>query len=359
MTYSCTKDVSASKLSARNERNRLQTPHHFGVVAERTMNRCTIWQFPHHFTTAMECVIKTDMGAYGEEWTEDESRRTYTFLVCLILIWIFLVYLDETVLIRPDLTFWSKLLLQNTLLCLVFIICGYSVIFKGLDESYSRKISHVFAYALPISLHFLWPQDATKLPGSLELTWACWFQFIPFLALIKPVRRRSRVLMMAFRAVDRVNDRPYTLTWMLSQLLGNYVAILLLHFYLTLQKDIRRVKMAVLPMVINVLGDGLAEPVGVRWGKNKYKTSALWYKGAFCAGDFERSYEGSACVYIVSLLGLIPFRKLFTATQFALSIVFLPITMTLCEAWAPHTWDNPFLTSACGLFMICIFELVP
>ena len=142
MTYSCTKDVSASKLSARNERNRLQTPHHFGVVAERTMNRCTIWQFPHHFTTAMECVIKTDMGAYGEEWTEDESRRTYTFLVCLILIWIFLVYLDETVLIRPDFTFWSKLLLQNTLLCLVFIICGYSVIFKGLDESYSRKISH-------------------------------------------------------------------------------------------------------------------------------------------------------------------------------------------------------------------------
>ena len=54
-------------------------------------------------------------------------------------------------------------------------------------------------------------------------------------------------------------DFPYMDIWHLF-------AILLLHFYLTSQKDIRRVKMAVLPMVINVLGDGLAEPVGVRWG---------------------------------------------------------------------------------------------
>jgi len=35
VTYSCKKDVSASKLSGRNERNRLKTLHHFGVVVEK------------------------------------------------------------------------------------------------------------------------------------------------------------------------------------------------------------------------------------------------------------------------------------------------------------------------------------
>lgn len=320
-----------------------------GLSTAHNANECSI---------AMENLIKIDMQSYGEEWTINEQRRTYVFITCLFLFWIFLVFLSEVVFIRLDFFFWAKLVLQNILLILVFCFCGYCVLFYALNESYSRKICHVCAYVLPISLHFLWRQQKANLINSLELTWACWFQFFPFMALIKPVRRRRSALMIAFRAIDRVQDRPYTLTWMLSQLVGNYVAILLMHVYLASKRD-EYGRLAILPMLINVLGDGLAEPVGVRWGKNKYVTSALWYNGSFCSGTFERSYEGSACVFFVTLIGLVPFRELFTATQFVVSMVFLPVTMTLCEAWAPHTWDNPFLTGICTLFIIFIFEFVP
>lgn len=314
---------------------------------------------PFNYSMKIENIMKIDMDAYGEEWSVAEARRTYVFIVCLCLFWIFLVYLEGIVLIRPDVIFWSKLVFQNFILACVFVLCGYFVVFHDLNESYSRKICHVCAYALPISLHFLWPQyHQSKFMGTFELTWACWFQFLPFVALVKPLRRKSGALMLAFWAIDRASDRPYTLTWMLSQLLGNYVAILFMHAYLSSMEDDRCARLAVLPMLINVLGDGLAEPVGVRWGKNKYTTSALWYNGSFCSGNFERSYEGSACVFFVSLIGLLPFRELFTVKQFVLSAIFLPITMTLCEAWAPHTWDNPFLTGVCALFMICIFELI-
>ncbi len=311
------------------------------------------------FMTAVGQLNLVDMNAYGEDWSVDESRRTSVFVTCLILFWVFLVYLDEAVLFRPDFVFWCKLVLQNIALTVVFATCGYCVVFYDLNESYSRKLCHMFAYALPISLHFAWPSRKPGLPQVLELTWACWFQFLPFLALIKPVRRKYSVLMIAFRSIDRVKDRPYTLTWMLSQICGNYVAILLLNLYLVSQNDESRMKLAVLPMIINVFGDGLAEPIGVRWGKNKYKTSALWYEGSLCAGTFERTYEGSACVYLVSLLGLVPFRKQFTSSQFLFSLVLLPITMTISEAWAPHTWDNPFLTAVCALFFVGVFELVP
>jgi len=311
----------------------------------------------------IEGLFAADIDAYGEEWNDAERRRTLIFMVCLILIWIGLVYVDEVVLLKPDVVFWSKIMIQTILMMTVFFACGYSVLFYDLNEGYSRKICHLFAYALPISVHILWvSRERTvraQFPDILELTWTCWFQFVPFLALVKPLRRKSRLLMVAFRAIDRSKDRPYTLTWMTTQLIGNYVAILLLQFYLSSQEDERRVQLAVLPMAINVFGDGLAEPVGIRWGKNRYMTSALWYNGAFCSGRFERTYEGSACVYFVTLIALIPFYNLFTASQFTLCVIFLPLTMTLCEAWAPHTWDNPFLTAICGVFLMFIYEIAP
>ena len=34
--------------------------------------------------------------------------------------------------------------------------------------------------------------------------------------------------------------------------------------------------LVVIPILINVIGDGLAEPVGVRFGKYRYKTKALF-----------------------------------------------------------------------------------
>jgi len=36
-----------------------------------------------------------------------------------------------------------------------------------------------------------------------------------------------------------------------------------------------------IPIAVNNIGDGLAEPVGVYWGRHKYSTTALYHKGKF------------------------------------------------------------------------------
>ena len=47
----------------------------------------------------------------------------------------------------------------------------------------------------------------------------------------------------------------------------------------------------------------------------------------------------------------------FTTTQFILSMLLVPIIMTLTEAYSPHTWDTPFLmfTGYVSLMLIMQF----
>ena len=98
-----------------------------------------------------------------------------------------------------------------------------------------------------------------------------------------------------------------------------------------------------IPVAVNNIGDGLAEPVGVRFGKHKYSTTALYHKGKFFKRKFTRSYEGSSCVFITTAIVVAFYYNTFTSTQFWITISFLPFLMTLAEAKAPHTNDGPFL----------------
>lgn len=85
-------------------------------------------------------------------------------------------------------------------------------------------------------------------------------------------------------------------------------------------------------------GDAIAEPVGVRFGKHKYKVPSL--KKVKVA---ERSLEGSFSVLLVSsILSLILFATLY---QFSLGKAFiasfvLSVVLTLVEAVSFHGSDN-------------------
>jgi phytol kinase len=91
-----------------------------------------------------------------------------------------------------------------------------------------------------------------------------------------------------------LQDRPYTLTWMLTQLAGGYVIILALYLYLGARGagvvPPGAGRAILIPIVVNVFGDGLAEPVGIRFGRHKYRARALWYNGQFCAGEVRIIY---------------------------------------------------------------------
>jgi phytol kinase len=107
-----------------------------------------------------------------------------------------------------------------------------------------------------------------------------------------------------------------------------------------------------IPVLVQGIGDGLAEPVGVRFGKHKYLT-----KGFLTNRLYTRSIEGSACIFIVGIFAIIIFKSSFDTLQFIAALLTVPIFMTVAEAISPHTWDTPlmYLSGFGALFGIKIF----
>jgi dolichol kinase len=100
------------------------------------------------------------------------------------------------------------------------------------------------------------------------------------------------------------------------------------------------------------IGDGLAEPVGVRFGRHTYRTRAL-----FTDRTYTRSLEGSACVLASGFLAVFLLRSQLDPTQLVLALAIIPLAMTLAEAWSPHTWDGPFLYLVGGSSTVATLEL--
>ncbi len=110
-------------------------------------------------------------------------------------------------------------------------------------------------------------------------------------------------------------------------------------------------------MVVNGLGDGLAEPVGIRFGKHKYQTRALWHNGRVCSGEFIRSFEGSACVFFSSILAVFAvYSEWGNTTRFIIALFLTPIVMTAAEAFSPHTCDTPFIFLVATALICFLFE---
>ncbi|RLN56727.1 hypothetical protein BBJ28_00022694, partial [Nothophytophthora sp. Chile5] len=90
---------------------------------------------------------------------------------------------------------------------------------------------------------------------------------------------------------------------------------------------------------ITGIGDGLAEPVGITWGKHKYKTHSCFSKN-----KYTRSWEGSACVFLSGMIfPALQYADFASFTQVLLAMLILPPTMAYAEATAPHTMDTPVL----------------
>ena len=98
-----------------------------------------------------------------------------------------------------------------------------------------------------------------------------------------------------------------------------------------------------IPIAVNNIVDGLSEPIGVSFEWHKYTTTALYHKGRFFHSKFTRSYEGSACVYLTTLIVVAEKYNAFKMEQFWITLALLPFMMKIAEAKAPHTNDGPFL----------------
>ena len=121
----------------------------------------------------------------------------------------------------------------------------------------------------------------------------------------------------------------------------------------TYLNSIDRYSLITIPIIINGIGDGLAEPVGVRFGRHRYRTRAL-----FTSRSYTRSLEGSAMVLCSAVLVLLANFSAFTSTQLLVALLTIPIATTLAEAFSPHTVDAPLIFLSAGGLLVLIINYV-
>ena len=224
-----------------------------------------------------------------------------------------------------------KGVIQTVILFSIQYVSGSLVYYKGIKVNYTRKINHFALFFVPMFLDKFIP-----VKPSLELLIIGSILAVTGLIIyIKPVRIKSNFIQRMFLSFDRPEDRPNTLLWLSTQTAFGFLVLIpfIILFYTSGYEYL-----IIIPILVNGIGDGLAEPVGVRFGKHKYQTYALFSKV-----KYERTLEGSACVFITSVVVILFLQSGFTSSEFIYVIIIFPIVMTLSEAFAPHTWDTPFL----------------
>jgi dolichol kinase len=229
-----------------------------------------------------------------------------------------------------------------TTLFVIIIITGEIARQGKLKVNYTRKINHFAIAFLPELIYKVIYYDI----NNLTVAAGAFISLSYFILLIKPVRSRIKILETAFCAIDRPEDRPHTLLLFVSQFMAGIVVIIPFFLYFSYFQDFRLVY---IPLFINGLGDGLAEPVGVRFGRHTYKVRPL-----FGEKTYIRTIEGSACVFITSIVIILLFKDLFTLKQLIAALVMLPPAATAAEALSPHTWDAPFILAVCGFVLTAI-----
>ena len=232
-----------------------------------------------------------------------------------------------------------------TIYYVVAFVGGLFVRHKGVRTNYTRKMNHFALFFLPMVVHSLFTYEENLVTTVLSFV----FGIVSLAIYIKPIRERAEIIRTAFLSFDRPEDRPHTLLWLSTQLVATQFVLISLIIYLYLAG---KMSLLYIPILINGVGDGLAEPVGVRFGKHTYEAYAL-----FSRKKYVRSIEGSACIFIMSIITVLALHSSFSPNQFIAALISIPVIMTLGEAIAPHSWDSPFLFAVGGLAVFGILQI--
>lgn len=305
--------------------------------------------------TVHEAIEGEVMGDYSAPWTS-----TFDFTLLWFMILSFVALVAWTTVTAPALwsdgMFWVMQLPKVGVMTAVALLGGLTCrYFCPVDDSgyiitskhsifkvnYTRKFQHFAAYMVPLVVKY----EQTSVSGPIIDAWGDWFTLLAFMLLIKPIRERSSFFMLQFNSLDRPEDRPNTLKWIIAgNILPGLTCILFWRYMLSFSGS---TDLAFIFVFITGIGDGLAEPVGIWTGKHKYWTAALGSDR-----KYQRSYEGSSCLFIGSLLFTTMFYSAFrNETQYWITMAILPPLMTWAEAVSPHTMDTPFLMGLGGLVL--------
>lgn len=212
----------------------------------------------------------------------------------------------------------------------------------GLAAGYTRKINHVASGLLNLALGALLLDSPALVPTAAVLSCAG-------IGLYAAVAFYPHgVLRVLFAGDARPTDHPpglYIFCPALFSVVGGAAALLLV-------SDRRAVLVGLLSLV---LGDAAGEPVGVTWGRHRYRVPALF------GGRSWKSLEGSSAVALATacpaalLLGVLGHPP----ARIAVVAVTAGLAAAAVEAATPHGLDNLVLPPAvAGVAAFCLW-IVP
>jgi dolichol kinase len=215
-------------------------------------------------------------------------------------------------------------------------LLGWAVLRYHWNANYTRKLVGGLMLAVPYLALDWFPYAA--LPVHILLSYVIFFLLM--LIFIAPLRRRSRFLTVAFASFDRPEDRPHTLTWLMTAFVASAVILLTMMWWAVPQAP----AYVFIAFIAVAVGDLLAGVVGFRFGRHRFTTRAL-----FTSKTYTRSLEGSACVFLTTVAAILYMHSnnSLPAAQLWPALAILPLALTIAEAKSPHTWDEPvmFLTA--------------
>jgi len=308
-------------------------------------------------------------GTYDKDWKETFDYQLVIFMAATLagLILATAVYIPS---LFSNGTFWLYQAPKPFTMMGVSILCGMLcrkycqrndqgyIVTTGdslFKVNYTRKVQHFMAYFIPLVIH---TPPTCDCEGVIETAWGQWLTLLTFALTIKPLRERFDILMLQFNSMDRPEDRPDTLEWIT---LGNIIpgTIMILIFKWVIPPA--NAPLVMIIVFVTGLGDGLAEPVGIFFGKHPYRTSGFQNcivydkEGLKCQSmisqdQFSRSFEGSACVFLSGMIFTSMCYQYFdSAHQFWICFWLQGPLMSVAEAVSPHTVDTPFLMGLGGL----------
>ncbi|MGL6298221.1 MAG: hypothetical protein ACRC1M_03530 [Methanobacteriaceae archaeon] len=208
---------------------------------------------------------------------------------------------------------------------LIMTIMGY-LNDSGWKDAHTRKLLHIIAF----------------------IAFTIFLAFAPFSSIIILILSGIVSIAIAsfggedflwFRAVARNADNEEEKTYVILPLLCSGLWLLFALFIFP--KEI-----AIIATLCVALGDAIAEPIGLRFGKHKYTARAI--KGP----SSQKSIEGSLGVFIVCTLILLVF------TQNILLAVLLGLFLSIVEGISPRGTDNITIPVAAAIILTILTTLI-
>ncbi|KAK1738517.1 hypothetical protein QTG54_010547, partial [Skeletonema marinoi] len=215
-------------------------------------------------------------------------------------------------------------------------ILSWVVLKYNIKINYTRKLGNLLKYFIG-DFFPAYTSSAVSLTFALALN-----QTLFTLMFYRRSRERFAACAYVFLSQDRREDRPDTLIFQVTEDIMRFAVYF--PFKLLVVDVVGSKALIFIPIAVNNIGDGLAEPVGVYWGRHKYSTTALYHKGKFFT-----SYEGSACVLLTTFIVIAANYNAFNQTQFWITFSILPFLMTLAEV-------SKSLLASCALICYIIAD---